>query len=239
MQLNKYLAQAGVASRRNAVELIKKGSVRINNTVIKDPSHRVLKADVVTVNGKRVIAQEPLYILLNKPAGYITTTADEKGRDTVMDLLGKSFKQRLYPVGRLDRNTTGLLLLTNDGEVAQRLAHPKYEVKKIYQVVLHKPFTETDRNRIAKGIKLEDGFVSVDRISYGLGPKKNQVRITLHSGKNRIVRRIFEEVGYQVKKLDRIALASLSKKGIARGDWRKLRKKEVDQLLKLLGSKDA
>lgn len=239
MQLNKYLAQAGIASRRNAVELIKKGSVRINNTVIKDPSHRVLEADIVTVNGKRIIAQESLYILLNKPAGYITTTSDEKGRDTVMDLLGKSIKQRLYPVGRLDRNTTGLLLLTNDGTVAQRLAHPKYEVKKIYQVVLHKPFTEADRNRISKGIKLSDGFVKVDRVSYGLGPKKDQVRITLHSGKNRIVRRIFEEIGYQVKKLDRIALASLSKKGIPRGSWRKLRKKEVDQLLKLLESKEA
>lgn len=233
MQLNKFLAQAAVASRRKAVDLIKQGIVRVNNTVIKEPGYIVQENDVVTVHGRRVMIQELVYVLLNKPSGYITTTADEKDRATVMDLLGNHFKERLYPIGRLDRNTTGLLLLTNDGDLAQRLSHPRHEVAKIYQVVLDKTFLEADRARIIKGVRLSDGMVRVDRISHPLGPQKNTIRLTLHSGKNRVVRRLFEELGYRIKKLDRVGYAMLSKQGLPLGAWRRLSKKEVHSLKKM------
>jgi 23S rRNA pseudouridine2605 synthase len=205
MQLNKFLSQAGVDSRRGAVELIKKGSVRVNNTVIKDPAYRVAEGDTVTVHGKPVIAQELKYIMLNKPAGFVTTVSDELGRDTVMDLL-KDVKERLYPIGRLDKNTTGLLLLTNDGDLAVKLSHPSSNIEKVYHVTLHKPFTEQDRDRILAGIRLKDGKVRADRVSHALG----------------------------VKKLDRVQYAFLPKKGLSLGCWRKLTKKEVDALKKLV-----
>lgn len=239
MQLNKFLAHAAVASRRKAVELIKQGLVYVNNKVVKEPGYVVQEHDIVTVQGKRVSVQEPLYILLNKPAGYITTTSDEEGRATVMDLLGKSFKERLYPVGRLDRNTTGLLLLTNDGALSNQLAHPRNEVTKVYQVILDKTLQEQDRQRIIKGIRLEDGIVDVDRISHPLGPQKNSVRLTLHSGKYRVVRRLFEALGYRVKKLDRVAYAMLSKRGLPLGLWRRLSKKEINSLKKLVEGKSS
>jgi 23S rRNA pseudouridine2605 synthase len=232
MQLNKFLAQASVASRRKAVELIKQGIVRVNNTVITEPGYLVKENDIVTVEGRRITLQEHIYLLLNKPIGYVTTTADEKGRPTVMDLLGKSFKERIYPVGRLDQNTTGLLLLTNDGDLAQKLTHPRYEVAKVYQVTLDKTMQESDRQRIIKGVHLIDGIVNVDRISHPLGPQKNCVRLTLHSGRNRVVRRLFEALKYRVKKLDRVAYAMLSKRGIPLGLWRRLSKKEVSSLKK-------
>ena len=171
--------------------------------------------------------------MLNKPAGFVTTVSDELGRDTVIDLL-KEIKERLYPIGRLDKNTTGLLLLTNDGDLAAKLSHPSHNIEKVYHVTLHKPFTKEDRDRILAGIRLKDGKVRADRVSHALGTKKDQLRITLHSGKNRIVRRLFEALGYEVKKLDRVQYAFLPKKGLSVGCWRKLTKKEVDALKKLV-----
>ncbi len=235
MQLNKFLAHAGVCSRRNAVELIKKGLVRVNGTLIKEPGYAVSEKDTVTVRGKKVLVERKLYFILNKPRGYITTTSDEKGRQTVMDLMGSSYKERLYPVGRLDRNTTGILLLTNDGALAQQLAHPRYQVQKIYHVMLDKPFTESDRKKIIAGVRLRDGKVTVDRISHALGPKKNQVRVTLHSGKYRVVRRLFEALRYAIKKLDRVQYARISKRGLPVGVWRKLNQKEIKYLKKVVG----
>ncbi len=235
MQLNKFLAHAGVCSRRNAVELIKKGLVRVNGALIKEPGHSVSEKDTVMVRGKKVVVERKLYFILNKPRGYITTTSDEQGRQTVMDLIGSSYKERLYPVGRLDRNTTGILLLTNDGALAQRLAHPRYQVQKMYHVMLDKPFTESDRKKILAGVRLRDGKITVDRISHGLGPKKNQLRVTLHSGKYRIIRRLFESLGYEIKKLDRVQYARMNKRGLPVGVWRKLNQKEIMYLKKVVG----
>lgn len=235
MQLNKFLAHAGVCSRRNAVELVKQGLVKVNGVVVKEPGHVLSEEDAVTVRGKKVTVERKLYIILNKPRGYITTTSDEKGRDTVMDLIGSSYKERLYPVGRLDRNTTGILLLTNDGELAQRLAHPKRRVQKVYHVTLSRTFDESDRKKIISGVRLRDGKVMIDRISHALGQKKNQVRVTLHSGKYRIIRRLFESLGYEVKKLDRVQYANMNKRGLPGGVWRKLQQKEVSYLKKVVG----
>ncbi len=235
MQLNKFLAHAGVCSRRKAVELIKGRLVKVNGKIVTDPAFSVSDTDKVSVRGKQVVVEKKLYILLNKPRGYITTTSDEKGRETVLDLIGSSHKQRLYPVGRLDRNTTGLLLITNDGEVAQRLTHPKHEIKKVYHVTLDKPFLEKNRSEIIRGVRLRDGKVVVDRISHALGPKKNQLRITIHSGRNRIVRRLFDLLGYNVKRLDRVQYGSFVKKGLPVGVWRKLSKKEIGSLKKIVG----
>ena len=235
--LNKYLAHAGVCSRRNAVELIKDGFVKVNNRTVKKPEFLVSDADVVTVRGKKVSAEDKLYILLNKPKGYMTTVSDDLGRQTVMDLVAQYKKLRLYPVGRLDRNTSGLLLLTNDGDLAQKLSHPRYQISKGYHATLEKPLSETDRKRFLSGIRLPDGMVKFDRMSHALGPKKNQVRVTLHSGKNRVVRRMFEALGYNVKKLDRVQYATLSKRGLPIGLWRKLSRKEIDQLKKAGGRK--
>ena len=189
----------------------------------------------MTVRGKKVAEERKLYFVLNKPRGYITTTSDEQGRQTVMDLIGSSYKERLYPIGRLDRNTTGVLLLTNDGSLAQRLAHPRYKVQKVYHVTLDKPFRETERKKVIAGVRFKDGKVEVDRISHGLGPKKNQIRITLHSGKYRIVRRLFEALGYEIKKLDRVQYAHLNKRGLPQGVWRKLNQKEISYLKKVVG----
>lgn len=233
MQLNKFLAHAGIASRRAAVELIKKGSVSVNGTIIKDPGHRVIEGDLVKVHGKPVMAQELKYIMLNKPAGFVTTASDELGRNTVLDLI-KGIKERLYPIGRLDKNTTGLLLLTNDGDLAGKLSHPSSDITKVYHVTVHKTFTEEDRERLLAGVRLADGKVKADRVSHALGTKKDQLRITLHSGKNRVIRRLFEALGYEVKKLDRVQYAFLPKKGLSAGCWRKLTRKEVDLLKKLV-----
>ncbi len=232
MQLNKYLAQAGICSRRKAVELIKQGLVRVNGTIVTEPAYEVAQKDLVMVGKKRVMQEEKKYVLLNKPKGYITTVSDEKGRRTVMDLLGKSIKQRLYPIGRLDINTTGVLLLTNDGELAQRLSHPRYTVAKVYHATLDRALDERNRKSIQAGIRLSDGRAKVDAISMPFGVKKNQVRVTLHSGRYRIVRRIFEHLGYQVRKLDRVRYAHLDKKGLPVGMWRMLSRKELAQLKK-------
>ncbi len=232
MQLNKYLAHAGVCSRRNAVELIKKRLVTVNGTVIKDPAHYVKASDRVVVRGKPVVLEKPIYILLNKPKGYITAVTDQTGKQTVIDLLDKSVRQRVYPVGRLDQTTTGLLLLTNDGELAQRLAHPRYEVRKEYHVMLDKAFSERDLKRIKAGVRLKDGLIKIDKIFLPVGAKKHYVRLIIHSGKYRVVRRVFEQLGYKVNALDRVAFAGLTKKGLPVGGWRMLNKRDVEKLKK-------
>lgn len=230
MQLNKFLAHTGACSRRNAVELIKEGKVKVNGVKIMEPGHQVTDRDVVTLSGKRVKIESKLYILLNKPKGFVTTTADEKGRQTVLDLLDSNIRHRVYPVGRLDKDTTGILLLTNDGELTQKLAHPKYEVQKTYNILLDKPLENDDMQKIREGIKLEDGIVLVDSINFILHKRANHVRVTLHSGKYRVIRRLFERIGYNVIELDRIKFASLTKNDVHRGMWRFLRASEVKLL---------
>lgn len=227
MRLNKYLAHAGVASRREADELIKTGLVTVNGEIVTAMGYKVKPSDEVRYNGTRLKTETKRYILLNKPKGYITTMADERGRNTVMNLVVDACKERVYPVGRLDRQTTGLLLFTNDGEMAKRLTHPKHGVKKIYHVQLDKNLKSSDLDKIKAGIQLEDGMVNVDSVSYVEGAKKNEVGIEIHIGRNRIVRRLFEHLGYQVIKLDRVYFAGLTKKNLPRGKWRFLDEKEV------------
>ena len=226
MPLNKYIAHCGVCSRRDAVEFIKQGKVKVNGELAMEPGMKINEGDAVSVAGKKIVPQKNLaYILLNKPKGFITTTEDEKGRKTIMDLVASSDIERLYPIGRLDRNTTGLIILTNDGELAQKLSHPKYNVKKIYQVTLDKPITKVDFEKILAGVQLEDGIAPVD--SLAMLDAKNELGIEIHSGRNRIVRRIFEHLGYQVEKLDRVMYAGLTKKNLPRGKWRLLTDREV------------
>lgn len=229
MPLNKFIAHSGVCSRRDAVELIKNGKIAVNGKVTTEPGYKVQPEDVIQLDGKPLKVQKNLvYVLLNKPKGFITTTDDPKGRRTVMDIFGDNIKERVFPVGRLDRNTTGLLLLTNDGEVAQQLSHPKYENRKIYQVTLDRHVAKSDFEQIIKGLELEDGVTQVDQLAYL--EKKNEIGIEIHSGKNRIVRRIFEHLGYEVEKLDRVMYAGLTKKNLKRGQWRFLTKQEVINL---------
>ncbi len=230
-RLNKYLANAGVSSRRKADELIAAGKITVNGKVITEMGFRVLKNDKVEFDGKEIKPQKRYYILLNKPKDFITTTKDEKDRKTVMDLVKKACEgERIYPVGRLDRNTTGLLLITNDGELAHKLTHPSKKVKKIYQAKLNKPLTKAHFTEIHRGIELEDGFIKVDRLAWPDQKEKDVVGIELHSGKNRIVRRIFESLGYKVLKLDRVVFGSLTKKDLPRGKWRHLDDKEIIRL---------
>lgn len=229
MPLNKFIAHAGVCSRRDAVNLIKNGEIKVNNLVVKEPGYKISHGDKVFWKDQRIYLQEKLvYILLNKPKGYITTTDDPKGRRTVMDIFKYHINERIYPVGRLDRNTTGLLLLTNDGQLTQKLAHPKYEVKKVYQVTLDKGITTQDIEKIKQGLVLEDGPIEVDQIEILEEP--NSVGVEIHSGRNRIVRRIFESLGYVVVHLDRVMYADLTKKNLPRGKWRILSKQEVINL---------
>ncbi|MGB2846088.1 MAG: pseudouridine synthase [Saprospiraceae bacterium] len=235
IRLNKYVAQCGFASRRAADELIKNGKVWVNGNEVLEPGYRVQPKDRVTYQGKILKPETNMvYLLMNKPKDTITTSKDEKGRKTVLDLVAMKIQERVYPVGRLDRMTTGLLLLTNDGDLAKTLSHPSSEVRKIYHVILDKNVPITDLERIAQGIMLEDGPAEVDHVSHIDGAPKNEVGITLHSGKNRIVRRIFEHLGYEVTKLDRVAYAGLNKKDIPRGHFRHLTDKEVT-LLKHFG----
>lgn len=231
MRLNKYVAHCGIASRRKADELIQGGLVTVNGEVVKEPGRRVMPGDKVTFKGKLVKPEEKkVYILLNKPKNYITTLKDERDRRTVIDLIGDKVKERIYPVGRLDRNTTGLLVLTNDGELAQKLSHPSHKVKKVYYVVLDKPVSEDHLQQIRKGLELEDGKALVDSVSHVEGGKPNEVGIDIHIGKNRIVRRIFEHLGYEVVRLDRMYYAGLTKKDLPRGRFRHLTKREVIML---------
>ena len=229
MTLNKYIAHSGVTNRREAAAMVKQGKVKVNDELMLDPGYRVTEFDVVSIAGKKLTPQrDRVYVLLNKPKGYITTTDDPQDRDTVMDLVEAVEADRLYPVGRLDRNTSGLLLLTNDGDLAQKLSHPSYETKKVYQVTLNKNLLKKDFDAIVSGLTLEDGEVKVDAISYL--DEKNELGVEIHSGRNRIVRRIFESLGYEVEKLDRVMYAGLTKKNLPRGKWRLLVEKEIIML---------
>ncbi len=232
--LNKYVAHSGVCGRREAAELVKEGKVTVNGDKIFEPGYKVSQADKILVKGKPIFLQRnSVYILLNKPKDFLTTASDPQGRKTVLDLIKGATPERVYPVGRLDRNTTGVLLLTNDGELAQKLTHPSFEVKKIYEVTLDKPVTKKDLDSIVSGITLEDGFVAADSVGYADSKSKNVVGIEIHSGRNRIVRRIFEHLGYDVKALDRVMFANLTKKNVERSKWRFLNDKEV-RLLKFM-----
>ena len=234
MPLNKFIAHAGVCGRREAAELVKDGKVTVNGDKIFEPGYKVTGRDKVVVKGKQVFLQKnAVYILLNKPKDFITTANDPQGRKTVLDLVKQATPERVYPVGRLDRNTTGVLLLTNDGELAQKLTHPSFEVKKIYEVTLDKPVTKKDLETVLEGVTLEDGFVKADAAGYTDPKNKSVVGVEIHSGRNRIVRRIFEHLGYDVKGLDRVMFANLTKKNVERGKWRFLQEKEV-RLLKFM-----
>ena len=230
VRLNKFLANAGICSRREADEFIQAGVVTVNGQVVTELGTKVLRSDEVKFHDQPVTMEKKVYVLLNKPKGCVTTSDDPQQRKTVMDLVKNACPERIYPVGRLDRNTTGVLLLTNDGELASKLTHPKFLKKKIYHVFLDKNITAHDMQQIAEGINLEDGEIHADAIEYASDKDKSQVGIEIHSGKNRIVRRIFESLGYRVVKLDRVLFAGLTKKNLRRGDWRFLTEKEVDML---------
>ena len=230
IRLNKFLANAGVCSRREADEFITAGVVSVNGEVVTELGTKIKRSDVVKFHDEPVSIERKVYVLLNKPKDTVTTSDDPQERRTVMDLVKGACNERIYPVGRLDRNTTGVLLLTNDGDLASKLTHPKFLKKKIYHVHLDKNLTKADMDQIAAGIQLEDGEIHADAISYTDDFKKDQVGIEIHSGKNRIVRRIFESLGYKVVKLDRVFFAGLTKKGLRRGDWRYLSEAAVNYL---------
>ena len=235
IRLNRYIANAGICSRRKADELIEAGVITVNDEVVTELGTKVdTEKDVVKYNGERLKREKKVYVLLNKPKDYITTTNDPQERKIVMDLVKKATKERIYPVGRLDRNTTGLLLLTNDGALAEKLAHPRNEISKIYHVQLDKNLSQGDFNKIEFGLELEDGFIKPDEISYIPGASKREVGIQIHSGKNRIVRRIFESLGYDVVQLDRTVYGSLTKKDLPRAKWRYLTEKEIRDLKTLV-----
>lgn len=230
IRLNKFLANAGVCSRREADEFILAGVVTVNGEIVTELGTKVMRTDIVKFHDDPVSLEKKVYVLLNKPKDYVTTSDDPQQRKTVMDLVKNACPERIYPVGRLDRNTTGVLLLTNDGDLASKLTHPKYLKKKIYHVYLDRNVTAHDIQQIAEGITLEDGEIKADAIEYADPVDKKQVGIEIHSGKNRIVRRIFESFGYKVLKLDRVQFAGLTKKNLRRGDWRYLTEEEVDRL---------
>lgn len=233
IRLNQYLAHAGVASRREADELIKTGIVEVNGKIITELGHRVLSGDRVKFDGRFLHPEKKVYVLLNKPKGFLTTTRDEKNRKTVMDLIANASPYRLYPVGRLDRQTTGVLLLTNDGDLAKKMTHPAHQIKKIYHVILDRKFQGGDFEKIREGVRLPEGKTKIDAISYVQGATKNEIGLELHIGWNRVVRRIFEALGYEVTKLDRVSFGGLTKKALKRGQWRILTEKEVN-FLKML-----
>jgi len=233
VRINKFLAQGGTCSRREAEKYITAGAVSVNGKVVTDLSYRVAPSDLVKFNGQTIRGEKKKYVLLNKPKDFITTTSDDRGRKTVMQLIENACTERIYPVGRLDRNTTGLLLFTNDGDLAKKLVHPKHGVRKIYHVTLDKKLAKHHFNAIVNGLTLEDGPVSIDQLSFIDGSPHNQVGIELHVGRNRIVRRIFESLGYEVAHLDRVVFGNLTKKDVKRGSWKHLDKKELE-LLRML-----
>ena len=233
MRLNRFIANAGVCSRREADTYIETGLVTINGKLVTQLGTRVMPGDEVRFDGRRLSAERKVYLLLNKPKDFVTTTDDPHAERTVMELIKDACEERIYPVGRLDKQTTGLLLFTNDGELSKKLTHPSHQKKKIYQVSLDKPVIKAHIEAIAEGIELEDGFIAADAVSYIDREAKTEIGIEIHSGKNRIVRRIFEHFGYRVKKLDRVFFAGLTKKNLPRGKWRILSEKEV-KFLKML-----
>ncbi len=231
MPLNKFIAHSGISGRREAAEMVKQGLVTVNGEVVTEPGLKVNESDEIYINKKRLaISRELVYILLNKPKDYITTTDDPQGRKTVLDLLKKATAERIYPVGRLDRNTSGVLLITNDGELSQKLTHPSNNIKKIYSVTLDKALDKNDFEKILKGITLEDGIIHVDVLAYTNPDDRKEIGVEIHSGRNRIVRRIFEHLGYDIKSLDRVMFAGLTKKNVNRGKWRYLNDKEIREL---------
>ncbi|MBR6947220.1 MAG: rRNA pseudouridine synthase, partial [Muribaculaceae bacterium] len=230
VRLNKFMANAGICSRRVADEYIQKGLVKVNGNVVTELGMKITPKDIVEYNDQVVTTEKKCYILLNKPKDCVTTSDDPNGRKTVMDLVKGACEERIYPVGRLDRNTTGVLLLTNDGDLAAKLAHPQYVKKKIYQVWTDKPISEEDMQHIADGVELDDGPIHADAVSYVSPTDRKQAGIEIHSGRNRVVRRIFESLGYHVVKLDRVYFAGLTKKNLPRGRWRYLTQEEVNFL---------
>ncbi len=231
MRLNKYIAHAGVCSRREADKLIETGVITVNSKIVTELGFKVNSGDRVHMEGQLLVAEKLQYVLLNKPKGFVTTTDDPQQRRTVMDLISKASDERIYPVGRLDMDTTGLLLFTNDGDLAKKLTHPKHRVRKVYHVFLDKGLTKSDLTKVVEGFELEDGPINVDKLSYVDGDRtKKEVGIQIHSGRNRIVRRIFEFMDYEVAKLDRVVFGGLTKKDLPRGKWRHLSSKEVDFL---------
>jgi 23S rRNA pseudouridine2605 synthase len=233
IRLNKYVANSGICSRREADELIAKGLVSVNGKVILEMGHKVAKTDTVMYEGRKILPEPFVYVIMNKPKDFLTTTDDDQGRKTVMDLLADKIPQRIFPIGRLDRNTTGVLLLTNDGDVTQALTHPSFEIKKVYHVELDKKVIESDLDKLVEGITLEDGEVHADAAAFVETEDKKHVGIEIHNGRNRIVRRMFEHLGYQVEKLDRVSFGIFTKKDLPRGKWRHLSASEVGFLMKL------
>ncbi len=230
IRLNKYIANAGICSRREADTFISSGSATVNGKVITEMGYKVQEGDIVKFDNVLISPENKQYLLLNKPKNFITTMDDDRGRRTVMDIVGAATKERIYPVGRLDRNTTGLLLFTNDGELAKKLTHPKHDVQKLYHVTLDKKLTMADLHKIADGFVLDERRVIVDEISYIQGVTKSEVGVKIHSGRNRIIRRIFEHFDYKVVKLDRVVFAGLTKKNLPRGHWRLLTEQEIINL---------
>ena len=235
IRLNKYIANAGICSRREADKLIAAGAVTVNGKVVTELGTKISLHDKVQYGDQSLKREKLRYVLLNKPKGFITTTDDPRDRKTVMNLVSKACQERIYPVGRLDRNTTGVLLFTNDGELTRKLLHPRHGIQKIYHVVLDRSLTKKDMVLVQNGLEMEDGLIKVDAIEYvGEGKDKKQVGLELHSGKNRVVRRIFEKLDYKVVRLDRVSFAGLTKKNLPRGEWRFLEEKEVS-FLRMLG----
>lgn len=230
IRLNKYIANSGICSRREADELITQGLVEVNGKVVTEMGYQVQKTDKVVFDGQSITPEKPVYVLLNKPKGYISTTKDDKARKTVMDLVANASPYRLFPVGRLDRSTTGVILLTNDGHMTKKLTHPSFDAKKIYHVTLDKKLTHEDMKLIAEGIRLDEGVAVVDQISFIEGKPKNEIGIEIHIGWNRVIRRIFQRLGYEVEALDRVMFAGMTKKNIKRGHWRILTEQEVNNL---------
>jgi len=229
IRLNRFIAQAGICSRRDADALIQNGEIKVNGKVVKELGTKVKPIDKVTRRGKLIKPQKSAYVLLNKPKDFITTTDDPEDRKTVMQLVSRASRERIYPVGRLDRKTTGLLLFTNDGELAEKLAHPSHQIKKVYEVRLTKPLAKDDFTKLSQGVTLEDGKAPVDDLAI-ISSDKKTIGIEIHVGRNRVVRRLFEHLGYEVEKLDRVTYAGLTKKDLPRGKWRHLTQKEIIHL---------
>ncbi|MBN2611342.1 MAG: rRNA pseudouridine synthase [Bacteroidales bacterium] len=230
IRLNRYIASTGLCSRRQADDFIKAGLITVNDNIVSELGVKVNPGDVVKYNGEKIREEKKVYILLNKPKDYVTTVEDPHATKTVLDLVKNACKERIYPVGRLDRSTTGVLLLTNDGDLTKKLTHPKFNKMKVYQVTLNKNVKSSDLEKIASGVTLDDGFIKADAIHYVDAEDKRQIGIEIHSGRNRIVRRIFEQLGYKVIKLDRVYFAGLTKKGLPRGKWRFLTDREISVL---------